>query len=210
MKGYKIDFTTNTVTITKDFAKKANEMEGDAYEKLQELRAQGFNIKARTHASPKTKLPHPSVMQMRNYIGLVENSAEYMAMFETACMRKLTIVKMRFKNTLTDVVMDKFGYDINTVPDGENHFTTSVPVVISQQLYAWVFGLGPDAEIVSPPAAVRGMKKAIEGIAERYNAETGVVAEAQKARGRKAYRKKYGTLPLTNSRDEEECKPKGL
>lgn len=125
-------------------------------------------------------------------------------------MRKLTIVKMRFKNTLTDVVMDKFGYDINTVPDGENHFTTSVPVVISQQLYAWVFGLGPDAEIVSPPAAVRGMKKAIEGIAERYNAETGVVAEAQKARGRKAYRKKYGTLPLTNSRDEDECKPKGL
>ena len=46
--------------------------------------------------------------------------------------------------------------------------------------------------------------------AERYNAETGVVAEAQKARGRKAYRKKYGTLPLTNSRDEDECKPKGL
>ena len=125
-------------------------------------------------------------------------------------MRKLTIVKMRFKNTLTDVVMDKFGYDINTVPDGENHFTTSVPVVISQQLYAWVFGLGPDAEIVSPPAAVRGMKKAIEGIAERYNAETGVVAEARKAGGRKAYRKKYGTLPLTNSRDEDECKPKGL
>ena len=125
-------------------------------------------------------------------------------------MRKLTIVKMRFKNTLTDVVMDKFGYDINTVPDGENHFTTSVPVVISQQLYAWVFGLGPDAEIVSPPAAVRGMKKAIEGIAERYNAETGVVAEARRTGGRKVYRKKYGTLPLTNSRDEDECKPKGL
>ena len=79
-----------------------------------------------------------------------------------------------------------------------------------QQLYAWVFGLGPDAEIVSPPAAVRGMKKAIEGIAERYNAETGVFTEARKAGGRKAYRKKYGTLPLTNSRDEDECKPKGL
>ena len=125
-------------------------------------------------------------------------------------MRKLTIVKMRFKNTLTDVVMDKFGYDINTVPDGEDHFTISVPVVISQQLYAWVFGLGPDAEIVSPPAAVRGMKKAIEGIAERYNAETGVVAEARRTGGRKVYRKKYGTLPLTNSRDEDECKPKGL
>ena len=105
---------------------------------------------------------------------------------------------------------DEVVYDINTVPDGEDHFTISVPVVISQQLYAWVFGLGPDAEIVSPPAAVRGMKKAIDGIAERYSAETGVVAEARKAGGRKAYRKKYGTLPLTNSRDEDECKPKGL
>ena len=42
MKGYKIDFTTNSVTITKAFADSANEMKGEAYEKLQELRAQGF------------------------------------------------------------------------------------------------------------------------------------------------------------------------
>ena len=82
MKGYKIDFTTNSVTITKAFADSANEMKGEAYEKLQELRAQGFIIKARTHASPKTKLPHPSVKQMLNYISLVENSEEYLAMFE--------------------------------------------------------------------------------------------------------------------------------
>lgn len=125
-------------------------------------------------------------------------------------MRKLTIVKMRFKNTLTDVVMDKFGYDINTVPDGEEYFTTSVPVVVSQQLYAWVFGLGPDAEIVAPPAAVHGMKIAIDKIAEKYNAGANTVVEARKAGGRKAYRKKYGSLPLVNLRNEEECKTKGM
>ena len=90
MKGYKIDFTTNSVTITKAFADKANEMQGEAYEKLQELRAQGFIIKARTHASPKTKLPHPSVEQMRNYIGMVENSEVYMEMFKEVCKEAAT------------------------------------------------------------------------------------------------------------------------
>lgn len=125
-------------------------------------------------------------------------------------MRKLTIVKMRFKNTLTDVVMDKFGYDINTVPDGENYFTTSVPVVISQQLYAWVFGLGPDAEIVGPPAAVRGMKKAIDEIAERYKCEETERTEQSVVGGRKVYRKRYGINPLEDLKKTEECKPKGV
>ena len=90
MKGYKIDFTTNSVTITKAFADSANEMKGESYEKLQELRAQGFIIKARTHASPKTKLPHPSVKQMRHYVSLVENSEEYMTAFEKVCEEATT------------------------------------------------------------------------------------------------------------------------
>lgn len=90
MKGYKIDFTTNSVTITKAFADSANEMKGEAYEKLQELRAQGFIIKARTHASPKTKLPHPTVNQMKDYISMVENSEEYMKLFKEACKEAAT------------------------------------------------------------------------------------------------------------------------
>lgn len=104
-------------------------MEGDAYEKLQELRAQGFNIKARTHASPKTKLPHPSVMQMRNYIGLVENSAEYMAMFETACKeaathgREYPRIRKWFLDTFPNYRMaleQNENYNVIVTPTGHN------------------------------------------------------------------------------------------
>ena len=107
MKGYKIDFTTNSVTITKAFADKANEMQGEAYEKLQELRAQGFIIKARTHASPKTKLPHPSVEQMRNYIGMVENSEVYMEMFKEVCKEAATHGREypRIRNTTSKYII---------------------------------------------------------------------------------------------------------
>lgn len=111
-------------------------------------------------------------------------------------MRKLTVVKMRFKNSLTDVVMDKFGYDINMVPDGEDYFTTSVPVVISRQLYAWVFGLGKDAEIVGPPAVVRGMKKTVDEIAAKYKADENECVEMSATRSRRVYRKKYEINPF--------------
>lgn len=53
-------------------------------------------------------------------------------------------------------------------------------------------------------------KIAIDKIAEKYSAESNTVIETRKAGGRKAYRKKYGSLPLVNLRNEEECKTKGM
>lgn len=51
-KGYTIDFTTNTVTITKGFAQKASTVGSDEFNTLMKLRELGLNI---VNAAPKTK-----------------------------------------------------------------------------------------------------------------------------------------------------------
>lgn len=59
-------------------------------------------------------------------------------------------VTLRFADELVGAVIDRFGKDVMIIPDGEKHFTVSLDIVVSPQFYAWVFGFGTDAEILSP------------------------------------------------------------
>ena len=77
-------------------------------------------------------------------------------------------VKLRFANRLAGVVIDRFGRDTMIIKDGDEHFTVSVNVVISQPFLAWVFGFGADAEILSPESARVEMKKHAEIVCEMY------------------------------------------
>ena len=77
-------------------------------------------------------------------------------------------VKLRFANRLAGVVIDRFGRGTMIIKDGDEHFTVSVNVVISQPFLAWVFGFGADAEILSPESARVEMKKHAEIVCEMY------------------------------------------
>ena len=78
-------------------------------------------------------------------------------------------VKLRFANHLVGAVLDRFGRDSMIIKDGNEHFTVSVNVVVSQQFLAWVFGFGEDAEILSPDEVRDEMKKQAEIIIKKYN-----------------------------------------
>ena len=78
-------------------------------------------------------------------------------------------VKLRFANHLVGAVLDRFGRDSMIIKDGNEHFTVSVNVVVSQQFLAWVFGFGEDAEIISPDEVRDEMKKQAEIIIKKYN-----------------------------------------
>ena len=71
-------------------------------------------------------------------------------------------VRMRFAAHLAGAVIDRFGSDVMLVPDGNDYFTVNLSVVVSQQFFAWVFGFGKDAEILSPAAVREDMAKAFE------------------------------------------------
>ncbi len=59
-------------------------------------------------------------------------------------------VKLRFENRLVGAVIDRFGKDVMLVPDGTEHFTVQVDVVVSPPFFGWVFSFGTAARIVAP------------------------------------------------------------
>ena len=78
------------------------------------------------------------------------------------------IVTMVFQNRMMGAVMDRFGSDIVAMKEDNTHFRVSVSVAVSQQFFAWVFGLGKAVRIVAPESVKEQMKKALNDIAERY------------------------------------------
>ena len=75
---------------------------------------------------------------------------------------------LEFSNNLIGVVIDRFGKDIPTRKTDEKHFQVSVEVVISEQFFGWLFGLGTGARIVSPQSAAERMKKLLKDVKNIY------------------------------------------
>lgn len=59
-------------------------------------------------------------------------------------------VKLRFHISVVDEVLDKFGFAIQMIPDGENHFITTVSLEPTHDFYGWLFSFGRNAEILEP------------------------------------------------------------
>ena len=81
---------------------------------------------------------------------------------------ELTPVTMEFYNMMANVVIDKFGHDVGIIPQGKWRFRVTVPVSVSPQFYAWVFGLGKCVEIIEPVKVREGMKRMLEKVAQKY------------------------------------------
>ncbi len=129
--------------------------------------------------SAASKMKHYRVDKM-DKVSLTDSEREGTAEFEKVDMSAYTKtvfgmfggneqkVKLRFANHLVGVVIDRFGRDSIIIKDGDEHFTVSVNIVVSQQFLAWVFGFGADAEILSPEEVRDEMKKQAAEIFKIY------------------------------------------
>lgn len=88
--------------------------------------------------------------------------------FNMYATEKVYSVKMRFRNGLTDAVVDQFGRDLLMIPDGGEHFTFTADVDVSPTFYAWVSTFGRSAKIISPPEVVEGMKGFLQKASDMY------------------------------------------
>lgn len=82
-------------------------------------------------------------------------------------------IKMRFTNDLLDTVIERFGTEHLThyEADGENHFTVSTNVDISDQFYGWICGFRNKATIIEPEDVCNDMKKYLSEILDMYGNE---------------------------------------
>ncbi|MBQ7345367.1 MAG: transcriptional regulator [Oscillospiraceae bacterium] len=67
-------------------------------------------------------------------------------------------VKLRFHQSLINVVIDRFGREIMLIPEGEDWFSFTVPVAISPMFLSWVIGFGDKAKILRPESAVEACR----------------------------------------------------
>lgn len=63
-------------------------------------------------------------------------------------------VTLRGRRDKAGLVWDRFGQDVILVPDGEEHFTVTLPVVVSPQFFGWLMGLDGSLTITAPKEAV--------------------------------------------------------
>ena len=77
-------------------------------------------------------------------------------------------VRLRCRNQLVGVVLDRFGREVILVPDGEEHFTVTVEAAVSPQFLGWVFGLGAEVELLSPQWAREALQAQLEGVRAVY------------------------------------------
>ena len=76
-------------------------------------------------------------------------------------------VTLRGKRSMAGVVWDRFGQDVILIPDGPDHFTVTLSVVMSPQFFGWLFGLDGGLVLTAPQSAVdtyrRKLREALEG-----------------------------------------------
>lgn len=68
-------------------------------------------------------------------------------------------VTLRGRRNMAGVVWDRFGQNVILVPDGEDHFTVTLPVVMSPQFFGWLFGLDGGLTITGPEEAVSAYRR---------------------------------------------------
>lgn len=81
---------------------------------------------------------------------------------------QMATVKLRFDNSLVNVVMDRFGKQTMLIPDGLGHFVFTVNVAVSPMFLSWVIGFGRKAKILYPQSVVDACQDLCREALEQY------------------------------------------
>ena len=79
-----------------------------------------------------------------------------------------THVTFQCKNSMADVVLDRFGKDVMLIPE-ENGFKFHADINVSPQFFGWVASFGDNIKIVSPADTVAQFKEHLMESLEQYD-----------------------------------------
>lgn len=77
-------------------------------------------------------------------------------------------VDIMFHNSLSTVVLDRFGDSISMRPEDADHFSVTVEVEVSPTFFSWIFMFGTKAYLTSPLGVVREFAEMTRQVAESY------------------------------------------
>ena len=75
-------------------------------------------------------------------------------------------VTLRGRRDKASLVWDRFGQEVILVPDGEEYFTVTLPVVISPQFFGWLLGLNGSITLAGPKEAVSAYRRRLAATLE--------------------------------------------
>ena len=82
---------------------------------------------------------------------------------------EVTMVKLKFRDDLVGVIIDRFGKDITIRPSSEKGWSEArVEVAVSDQFFGWIFALGQGIKLLEPEDVVEKLKAEIKGLGELY------------------------------------------
>ncbi len=77
-------------------------------------------------------------------------------------------LRLRCADWVAGVVLDRFGRDVTLVPDGEDHFTVTLDLVVSPPFWGWLFGLGDAVRVLGPDWAAREFEDRLRAVLAGY------------------------------------------
>ena len=77
-------------------------------------------------------------------------------------------VSVQCVNSLVGVIIDRFGKDVMIIPVDDDHFRAKLLVIVSDQFYGWVTGLGAGIQITGPEYVKEEYKSYLEKILKQY------------------------------------------
>lgn len=77
-------------------------------------------------------------------------------------------VKLRCRNDMVGVIIDRFGKEIVIAPVDDDHFETIVKVTSSGQFLGWIIGLGDGVELVYPDSLIEELGAIAARLAKQY------------------------------------------
>lgn len=120
----------------------------------------GYDRRDRRKLYRIDRMSHVS-MHTERFQDLPEKLDEKMAQLSFSAgnpfLRKddITRIKLRFRNYDVDKVLDRFGFSIQMIPDGDWHFTTTVAAEPTDEFYGWLFATS--GEILEPSIVATSM-----------------------------------------------------
>ena len=78
------------------------------------------------------------------------------------------MVTLRFDIAMTEVVLDRFGWDVPFYIENEEQFSITVPVQISPKFFGWLFGLGRGVEVVGPESVREAYRARLAEVSGQY------------------------------------------